>query len=79
MTPLSRPELVELVQSILDMIFVTKVSEADLDAALDRLHRSVPHPATSDLFFYPHLHGLSETPTAEEIADAVRSYRPIEL
>lgn len=49
-------------------------SEAELDALMEKLERSVPHPEVSDLIFYP-----KREMTAEEIVAEALSYKPILL
>ncbi|MNR64252.1 hypothetical protein D3C85_1868310 [compost metagenome] len=50
-------------------------SEAELDAMLVLLGANVPHPAASDLIFYPK--GLELT--AEQVVEQALSYRPVVL
>ncbi len=69
----TRPELVELVRRIMDGEGSTEV---EADALIDLFQASVPHPAASDLIFYPP-GGRSLTP--EEVVDAALDYRPIAL
>lgn len=66
---MSRRELIQLVEQILD---VEKYSEEQLNGMLDLLHRNVPHPAVSDLIYYDDL-------SPEEIIDKALNYKPIQL
>jgi hypothetical protein len=69
---LSRDELVDLVGKLMH----AEGSEADLDAWLDLIERSVPDPNVSDLIYWPP--GGQEL-SAEEVVDRALAYRPIEL
>ncbi|MFD1886772.1 hypothetical protein [Paenibacillus wenxiniae] len=67
---LSRTELIELVQRILD----GEGSEQQQDEWLDLLIRQVPHPEVSNLIFWN-----DEDWTAAQIVDEALAYRPIVL
>jgi hypothetical protein len=75
-TGASRQDLIALVQHILDR---PEASDQQLDVWLDQLKRHLPHPAPSDLIFWPSRNGLGKDPTAEEIVDKALSYKPIAL
>ncbi len=68
--PLSRTELIQLVQRILD----GEGSEQQQDEWLELLIRQVPHPEVSNLIFWN-----DEDWTAEQIVDEALVYRPIVL
>ena len=72
---MDRDELIELVERIMR---AEGADEAEADALVDRFEASVPHPAASDLIFYPDAH-FGHEPTAEEVVDRALSYRPLEL
>ncbi len=63
-------ELVEIVRRLQ----TAEGTEAELDALMEKLERSVPHPEVSDLIFYS-----EREMTAEEIVAEVLSYKPILL
>ena len=67
---LSRGELIELVQRIMD----ADGTEAQLNEMIVVLERNVPHPSVSDLIFYP------ETElSAEQVVDIATAYIPPRL
>jgi len=73
-TRLSRDQLVELVKAIM----LAEADEAELDGMVRQFEANVPHPAGSDLIFWPN--GVPDDPTqpeltAEEIVDKALSYR----
>ena len=61
----TKEELVQLVERIQ----TAEGTEEEIDAMLDSLQASVPHPAVSDLIFYP-----DEEMTAEQIVEAALTY-----
>ena len=63
-------ELVEIVRRLQS----ADGTEAELDALLEKLERSVLHPEVSDLIFYS-----EREMTAEEIVAEALSYKPILL
>jgi hypothetical protein len=69
---LTKAELVDAVRRIID----AGGSEAELDALLALVERNVPHPAVSDLIFYPP-GGVALS--AEEIVDIALAFQPIKL
>lgn len=73
----TRAELVALVEAIL----VAEGGGEEITALLQRIEDSLPVPDgyVTDLIFWSTRHGLSKTPTAEEIVDKTLSYRPILL
>ncbi len=70
--------LVRLVQRIMDAEYQ---SEAEGDALLLELERSVVDPQVSDLIFWParHPRGKGRELTADEVVDIALAYKPIEL
>ena len=68
--PLDKAQLVELVQKIGS----SEGTEADIQAWLMLVESNVPHPAVSDLLFYP-----DKEMTPEEIVEVALSYQPIQL
>ncbi|MFI2366729.1 bacteriocin immunity protein [Promicromonospora sp. NPDC019610] len=71
----TRADLVDLVQFILEG--TPGLSEVEGTRLVERFEAAVPHPAASDLIFYPAGHFASD-PTAAEIVDAALGYRPID-
>ncbi len=63
-------ELVEIVRRLQ----TAEGNDAELDALMEKLERSVPHPEVSDLIFYSY-----REMTAEEIVAEALSYKPILL
>lgn len=61
----TKEELVRLVERIQK----AEGTEEEIDAMIDRLQESVPHPSVSDLIFYP-----EEEMTAEQIIDVALAY-----
>jgi hypothetical protein len=74
---LNKQQLISLVQEIMQ----GKGNEQQITEWGDLIDRSTPGPwgYVFDLIFYPHLHGLGNTPTAEEIVEEALSYKPIQL
>jgi hypothetical protein len=68
---ISRAELVEVTQRVLD-----DPANPDSPYYLLILQANVPHPAITDLIFWP---AVGTEPTAEEIIDQALSYRPLAL
>lgn len=68
---LSREELVELVRRIMEV----EGTEEEIDAMIEILEANVPHPAVTDLIFYPE----DGEPTPEEVVDQALAYKPIGL
>ncbi|MFE4962140.1 bacteriocin immunity protein [Streptomyces sp. NPDC056660] len=66
----TREELIQMVQQLID----ARLPEAEEDALVDELKRSVPHPRVTDLIYYS-----DRDLTAEEVVDQALAYRPIEL
>jgi hypothetical protein len=67
---LSRKKLVDLVSKIMN----SEGTEEEIHQWVNTLRANVPHPAVSDLIFYP-----ERKLTAEEIVDEALSYQPIPL
>lgn len=67
MTKLTREELIERVQRIID----GKEPDEDLEVIADQIDRNVPYPDITELIF-----GEDETMTAEQIVDIAMSYEP---
>ncbi len=63
-------ELVEIVRRLQS----AEGTDAELDALMEKLERSVPHPEVSDLIFYP-----KREMSAEEIVAEALNYKPILL
>jgi hypothetical protein len=76
MTAMTRQQLVELVQRIID---VDADSEAAHDALVERFEANVPRPGASSLIFWPHDEGFDRELTAEEIVDIALAHRAIRL
>jgi hypothetical protein len=74
---LNKQQLIILVQEIMQ----GKGDEQQIAEWGDLIDRSTPCPwgYVFDLIFYPHLHDLGSTPTAEEIVEKALSYKPIQL
>jgi translation elongation factor EF-4 len=66
---MSREELIELVNEIID---VKGKTEEQIDELVEILIKNVPHPAVTDLIYFENL-------TPEEIVDKALSYKPIQL
>jgi hypothetical protein len=69
---MTRDELVQAVRRIVD----ADGSEAELDSLLALVERNVPHPAVSDLIFYP---PNGTDLSAEQIVEIALAYVPIKL
>ena len=54
-------------------------TEEEHDALIERFATAVPHPAATDLIFWPQTHGFDYDPSPEEIVDAALAYRPMEM
>ena len=72
-TRMSRTEAIALVRRIMNGDYA---SEAEADAWVDSLKRSLGCPHIVDLIFYPEDKG---SPTAEEVVERALAYRPIAL
>lgn len=70
MTQLNREALIQIVEQIMD----ADGTDAELDNLMLKLEASVPHPAVSDLIFWPK---NNKEPTAAEVVDEALAYRPI--
>jgi hypothetical protein len=68
---LERDALVALTQRIMD----ADGTEAEIDGMIELLERNVPHPAVTDLIFYPD----EEDVTAEQIVERALAHRPVPL
>jgi hypothetical protein len=68
---MTRDELVQAVRRII----VADGTEEELDSLLALVERNVPHPAVSDLIFYPP-NGIELS--AEEVVGTALAYQPIE-
>lgn len=69
---LSREELVDLVETIINMYdkHTKKVfTEKEHVALVVKFEKGIKHPGGSDLIYYPELVGLSSNPTIDEIVD----------
>jgi hypothetical protein len=73
MHKLSRAEMIELVERLMR----GEGADEEVGEWVEALRRSAPHPAITDLIFYP-AEG-EENLTAEQIVDRAFAYRPIEL
>lgn len=67
---LGRDDLFALTRRIME----ADGTEAAIDAMIGRLERNVPHPAVTELIFYP-----EEELTAEAIVERALAHRPIQL
>jgi hypothetical protein len=78
-TRLTREQLIVVVQRIMRC----DGTEEEIDELVTTLERNVPHPAPTDLIFYPHdmIPGfdLEQELTAEEVVDLALGYQPILL
>ena len=54
-------------------------TEAEQDAALQRVEALVPHPRVSDLIFWPRQEGLDRDATPEDVVALAFAYQPTEL
>jgi len=73
--PLSRVELIELVEKIMH----GEGTEEETNEWLELIKANVPDPEVSDLIFWPDVRGLPDNLTAEQIVDMAVSYKPIAL
>ncbi len=64
---MTRAELITIVQQLLD----GEGDDAQVSSWLQQLRANLPHPAISDLIFYP---VGDREPTAEEIVDEALAY-----
>jgi hypothetical protein len=71
----TRDELIGLVQQIMA---AAGDSEEEADRLIAVFEENVPHPAASDLIFYPDQY-FGREPSAEEVVDRALDYKPIEL
>ncbi|MDG4857582.1 bacteriocin immunity protein [Streptomyces sp. T-3] len=71
----ARYELIDLVQ----LIIVADCSEEELDAMIEQLEQSIPHPRVLDLIYHPEEEGFSDELTPEQVVDAALAYKPIAL
>ncbi len=69
---LNRIELIDLVQKIMNGDYA---SDEEVGELVSTFEVNTPHPAGSDLIFYPEV----ELESAEEIVDLALSYKPIQL
>jgi hypothetical protein len=67
---LTKQELVALVRRLMQ----AEGTEDELDEIERQVRSSVPHPAVSDLIYYPKV-----KMTAEEIVEAAMNYQPVRL
>lgn len=76
---LSREELVELVEIIMNAGEDEKTgktyTEDEVDRMIEIFEENILSPQGSDLIFYPHLCGLKIDASAEEIVDAGLNYK----
>ena len=74
---LSKQQLISLVQKIM----LAEGTEQEIAAWFRLIDHSVPCPDgyVCNLIFYPHLEGLGNHPTAEEIVEKALSYKPTQL
>jgi hypothetical protein len=70
---MSRSQAIALVQRIMTGNYA---SEAEAEAWVDLLKRSLGCPHITDLIFYPEDGG---SPTAEDVVERALAYRPIAL
>jgi hypothetical protein len=68
---MTRDELVQAVRRIID----ADGTEAELHELMALVERNVPHPAVSDLIFYPP-NGVELS--AEEVIEIALAYQPIQ-
>lgn len=68
---LNRARLIELVEKIM----LVKGSEAEIDTWVDWFEANVPHPASSNLIYYPQQD--EEGMTAQQIVDKALNYKPM--
>lgn len=69
---MTRQELVDLVEAITTMYdkkTQKNLSDEEHFALVVKFKRSVNHPRSTDLIFYPELVGLPPNPTVDEIVD----------
>jgi hypothetical protein len=69
---MTKDELVRVVRRIMD----AEGTEAELDGLLALVERNVPHPAVTDLIFYPP-NGVDLS--AEQVVEIALTYQPVEL
>ena len=67
--PPSRAELIALVTRIM----MAEGTEDEINEMITQLEENVPHPAVTDLIFYPE---GDEDPTPEEVVDTALAYEP---
>jgi hypothetical protein len=74
---LNKQQLISLVQTLMHGNG-EELQVAEWQTLIDR---SVPCPVGYffDLIFYPHRHGLAESPTAEAVVEKALQYKPIQL
>ncbi len=70
---LTRDQVVRLIAKIKEH----SGTDVETSAWHQLLQQNVPHPEVDGLIYWPQNYGLSEDPTAEEIAEAAFSYEPI--
>ncbi|GLC28921.1 bacteriocin immunity protein [Clostridium omnivorum] len=68
---LSKNELIEIVKRIINV----EGTEEEIDEMIEVFERNVPHPAASDLIFYPEKGEV----TPEEIVEEALNYKAISL
>ena len=67
---MSRDELIELVRRVIEV----DGTEEEIDACIEAVSRSVPHPGWLDLIYYN-----DRDLTPEEVIDEALDYKAIEL
>ena len=72
---LDKAQLIQLVERILS----GEGTEEELDAWVSLVEQNVPDPNVWNLLFFPHMCGLGDNPSAEEIVERALAYRPILL
>ena len=73
---LSRQELIDLVSRIRN---AENASEQEISEWLAFFAQNVPHPAASDLIYWPNEWGLDDEPSNGEIVDKALEYKSIKL
>lgn len=69
---MDRADLIRLVGSLTD----PRTKPRQIETLAETFADNIPHPAGTDLLFYPENWGLSPTPSPEEIVSEALSWRP---
>ncbi len=70
---MTRQELLNLVDRI---SHPSSMTEEQLGELVDDFESAIPHPAGTDLLYYPQYWGLGSSPTTEEIVHEALGWRP---